>query len=385
MQKTIQPYRTKRQGVSFKGRLAAAITLAVLVSFTSYPGMRPASAVGSSCNSITDCTNQINQTNAQVGNLKNQAVSYKDAITRLSSSISSKQGEIESSRSQQARLEKEIADGQAELARQRDVLGAVVFSMYTQDNMTTIEALATSNQLSDYVDKAEYKNAVQRQIQDTLASIAKKQSELNSQKEQVASLLSQQQSQAAALRSEQSEQSNMLNYNQSQQSQFNAQTAANQSKLAALIAAQRSANNSSSGGYYFLRFGGAKRAFSPTAYPYKNAGFSMSTAPGCNDNDGPDKWGYCTRQCVSYAAWAVEASGRTAPKYWSDAKKWVSRAKASGTYVDNRPQPGDVAISTAGTWGHAMYVEQVSGNMIYVSQYNQQLRGEFSYQWRKWQ
>ena len=112
----------------------------------------------------------------------------------------------------------------------------------------------------------------------------------------------------------------------------------------------------------------------------------MSTAPGCVDNDGPDKWGYCMRQCVSYAAWAVERSGRTAPRYYGNAKDWVSAARNDGipVYTSN-PQPGDVAISTAGTWGHAMYVEQVSGNQIYVSQYNQQLNGQYSTQWRTWQ
>ncbi len=177
----------------------------------------------------------------------------------------------------------------------------------------------------------------------------------------------------------------MLNYNVSQQSAYNAQTAANQTRLAQLIAAQRSANNTSKGGYYFIRVPGPVRSFNGGAYPYKNAAFSMSTAPGCNDNDGPDKWGYCTRQCVSYAAWAVEASGRAAPRYWSDAKKWPARARAAGIPVYNTPQRGDVAISMSGNWGHAMYVESVSGNNMTVSQYNQQLDGRYSVQTRRWQ
>jgi len=110
----------------------------------------------------------------------------------------------------------------------------------------------------------------------------------------------------------------------------------------------------------------------------------MSTAPGCVDNDGPDKWGYCTRQCVSYAAWAVEASGRSAPRYYGNAKNWVDAAYRNGVEVSRTPQPGDVAISTSGTWGHAMYVERVEGARIYVSQYNAGLDGEFSYQWRNY-
>jgi surface antigen len=88
---------------------------------------------------------------------------------------------------------------------------------------------------------------------------------------------------------------------------------------------------------------------------------------------------------VSYAAWAVAYSGRIAPVDWSNAKDWVSAAKNAGIPFDITPQPGDVAITTSGEWGHAMYVEQVSGNQIYVSEYNQQLTGEFSTQWRQWE
>lgn len=370
-------------------RVTAALALGFLLTTSTHLGVGTATAVGSTCKTITECTNQINAANSQVSSLKNQAVSYKDAISRLGSDISQKQGEIAYSQNEQARVEAEIVNAQAQIDSQKMVLGAVIQTMYEEDQLTVIESLATSAKLSDYVDREAYRNAVQNSLQISLDRIAKLQAELRTKKEQVSSLLSQQRSQASQLASARAEQSSMLGYNQSQQAAYNAQTAANQTRLAQLIAAQRTANNSSSGGYYFIRFPGTRKSFNPANYPYKNAGFSMSTAPGCNDNDGPDKWGYCTRQCVSYAAWAVEASGRSAPRYWSDAKKWVARAKAnvgSGIVVDNKPQPGDVAISTSGNWGHAMYVESVSGNnTMYVSQYNQSLSGEFSYQTRKWQ
>lgn len=366
-------------------RLSAALLLAGLLTISTNLGASTAWAVGSSCNSIADCTNQINSSTNQVKSLKNEAVSYSDAINRLGSQVGQIQGQISYSRSEQGRLSNEITNTQAVIERQKSVLGDTLRALYIDGQMSTIEALATSNKFSDYVDKEEYRTAVQTSIESTLSRLAKLQAQLQTKKQQVGSLLSQQQSQASQLQSAKSEQSSLLTMNKTQQAAYNAQTAANQSKLAALIAAQRNANNASKGGYYFLRFSGGVGGFSPGAYPYKNAGFSMSTAPGCNDNDGPDKWGYCTRQCVSYAAWAVEASGRKAPRYYGNAKNWVAKARANGVQVANVPQRGDVAISTAGTWGHAMYVESVSGNRIYVSQYNQQVNGEFSYQWRQWQ
>lgn len=380
---TMQHKKTPRK-ITIVTRISAALALGLLVSLTTYPGVKTATAAAT-CSSINDCTNQINASQSAVSNLRNEAVSYKDAVTRLSSQIGQVQNSIAENQTQQARLEAQIADAQAQIDSQKAILGEDLRTMYIDGQMSTIEALATSNDLSDYVNKEEYRNSVQSAIQATVGKIAALQVSLQNQKSQVSSLLSQQQSQANQLQSTKQQQAEMLNYNQSQQASYNSLTAANQAKLNALIAAQRSANTSSKGGYYFIRFPGAVRSFSPSSYPYARAGFSMSTAPGCNDNDGPDKWGYCTRQCVSYTAWAVEASGRAAPKYWGNAKNWVAAAKRAGVPVYNTPQRGDVAISTSGTWGHAMYVESVVGNKINVSQYNQQLNGQFSTQLRQWQ
>lgn len=70
--------------------------------------------------------------------------------------------------------------------------------------------------------------------------------------------------------------------------------------------------------------------------------------------------------------------------YWGNAKNWDDRARAASIPVYNTPEVGDIAVSNKGTWGHVMYVEAVSGDRIYVSQYNAQLDGELSYQWRDW-
>jgi surface antigen len=113
-------------------------------------------------------------------------------------------------------------------------------------------------------------------------------------------------------------------------------------------------------------------------YPYANSPFSMET-PGCPAGDGPDRWGYCTRQCVSYAAWAVERAGKQAPKYWGNAKNWKWHAEEEGYRVDNTPEEGAVAVYTSGYFGHVQYVETVYGNgTMRISQYNAQLTGQYS-------
>lgn len=105
-------------------------------------------------------------------------------------------------------------------------------------------------------------------------------------------------------------------------------------------------------------------------YPYANAPFPNSSV---------DPWGMYKRQCVSYAAWKVSASGRNMP-YWGgkgSAYMWDENARAAGIPVDANPRVGDVAVKNSGS-GHVMYVEAVYGDgTIKVSDYNNDGRGTY--------
>jgi peptidoglycan DL-endopeptidase CwlO len=331
-----------------------------------------------------DTLERENATNYDiVASLRDQARSYQDAINQLQAAINSLQIQIDANTVEQNRLQNEITAAELELGRQRQVLGENIKVMYLEGQISTLEMLASSKDLSEFVDKQQYRTIVQDKIKTTLDTITALKLKLKSQKEQIEALLNQQQAQRASMAASREEQNNLLAYNQNQQQAYNQKTKENQKKIDALIAAQRRANFSADGGYYFLRFPGAVQGFNPDNYPYKNAGFGMSPY-GCADNDGPDVWGYCTRQCVSYAAWAVEASGRSAPRGYGNAKDWVAAAYAIGIPVYRTPQAGDVAISTSGFWGHAMYVESVSGNSFVTSEYNTYLTGTLSYQTRSY-
>lgn len=332
---------------------------------------------------------------AAVKDLVKTATSYQGAIDQLQAQISQLQGQIGESEAQKTALEQQILAHEIELDKQRSVLGQNIKSMYIGGEMSTIEMLATSKDLGDFIDKEAYRTAVQRQVQDTMSKIAQLQDELNDKKEQINILLESLQTQRATVDASRAEQANLLAMNQQQQAEFNSRTKDNQAKIAQIqrqIDEQRALNSRTvytDGGIYFLRFPGAVHNFNPDAYPYKNYGFSMRPE-GCGyfdsktgQTDATDRWGYCTRQCVSFAAWAVEASGRIAPKFYGNAKNWVSAAPSS--YVHRSPQVGDVAITTSGTYGHAMYVGAVSGNKFLAWEYNQGLRGEFkNSRWITW-
>lgn len=338
--------------------------------------------------SVQEQINNLQKQNSEYKNtidkLRNEATSYQDAIVKLKAQIDTLQGQIDANIKEQTRLQQEIVVAEAELAKQKRLLGENIKAMYLEGEISTLEMLATSKDLSEYVDKEQYRSSVKDKIRTTLDKVTQLKFELTSKKEGVEALLKTQQQQQQQLADSRSEQNNLLSYNESQQADFNNKTKENQSKIDSLIASQRRANFNPDGGYYFLRFQGAANPINPDDYPYRNSGFGMSPGPGCVDNDGPDAWGYCTRQCVSFAAWAVAASGRSAPMYYGNARDWVAAAYARGVPVFRTPEPGDIAISTAGYWGHAMYVQSVNGGTFSTYEYNTYLDGRLSRQTRNY-
>lgn len=346
-----------------------------------------------SADSVSDQIYNLQQQNASnrsaVADLQSTATSYQDALNKLQAAIAALQTQIDANTAEQNRLQSEIDKAQAELDKQKQALGEDIRQMYFDGQTSTLEMLASSKNLNEFIDKQQYQNSVQKKITETLDRVTALKHQLRAQQDQIKQLLDQQQAQQQSQQASRNEQANLLAYNEGQQAAYNQQTSANQSKIDQLIASQRRSNLATDGGYYFLRFPGNVGSFNPGNYAYANAGFGMSPGPGCVDNDGPDPWGYCTRQCVSYTAWAVLASGRSSNseiRGWGNARDWVSAANARGIPIYRTPQAGDVAISTSGYWGHAMYVESVNGSnrTFSTSEYNTYLTGQLSYQTRNY-
>ncbi len=359
-------------------RALCFIAVLLMVCTSGVPGLQNVRA-----QSIQDQIRALERENQQnrsiVQRLREEATSYEDAIKRLQAEIDTLQGQIDINISEQERLKKEIELAEAELARQQNLLGKNIRAMYVEGDVSTLVMLASSKDLSEFVDKQQYRNSVKNKIVSTLTKINELKHQLRGQKEQIDKLLKQQVDQQAQLASSRSEQRNLLSFNRTQQAEFNEKTKHNQNRIAELIAAQRRANDSASG-MQFIRVPGAVRTHDSNIddYPYKHYGHSQIDEP-CpgppRTADSTDRWGYCTRQCVSYVAWAIERSGRAAPRGWGDAKNWVWMAPSS--WIVSHPAPGDIAVITAGTWGHVMYVERVEGSKILVSEYNQRLDGRY--------
>lgn len=310
------------------------------------------------------------QKQAVQGQLGNEAASLADTISKLQAQINSLQAQIVENQKKAEELRAQIAAAELELAKQKDLLGQTIKAMYIEGEITTVEMLASSKDLSDYFDKQQYQESVRSKVKSTVDKITQLKLDLNTQKETLEKLIADQQIIQGQVAAQRAEQDRLLALNQGEQAALDQQIRANNGKVAQLRAEQAAEN--------------AKR--------FRGSGVKVIAGSNGNDTypniwrNSPqdslvDSWGMYNRECVSWTAWKVHYSGRYMP-YWGgvgNANQWDDNARRAGIPVDGNPRPGDVAVAHWGFYGHVMYVESVNPNgTINISQYNYDFNGTYS-------
>lgn len=315
--------------------------------------------------------NALNQQNsglqAQSDSLAAAASTYQQAVDALSSQINSLQNNIVNTQSQIDALQAQIDQAEADLEHEKMVLGDNIKTMYLEGDISTLEILASSKNLSDFVNRQEYRNSVADKVTDSVKKINSLKAQLQSQQRQQQDLLKNLQAQQAQLQSQENQQAQLLSYTDAQKASYDQQISQNNAQIVSLRAQQAALNR---------ELGGVPVAGDPGHGGYPSV---WANAP---QDSLVDSWGMYNRECVSYAAWKVaQTYGAGAMPYWGgsgNANQWPGDAQAAGIPTGSTPKVHSVAIWNVGAFGHAMWVEAVSGNTIYVSQYNYDLQGHYS-------
>ncbi len=302
---------------------------------------------------IEDLSNSNANTQNALGDLQLKAKNYQDVIRKLKAEIYSIQGAINASEKKQAQLQQQINENQVQLDQQKKMLGDDLKSMYVNGQMSTVEMLATSNSLSDFVDSQTYATAVQNKIQDTMDQITTLQNQLRAEQEQVKQLLAQQQAQQDRLASDKAQQDQLLHLNQGQQNAYNKKIAENQRKITVLEAQQAAINaadstqvdippgSGGSGGVCDVGYGNG-------GYPMKWCNAPQDSIPTIPYSSDP-----INRECTSFAYWYFTVVEGKPLYVLGDAKNWAYTANRP---VDQTPSVGAIGVKTAGPFGHVVIV-----------------------------
>lgn len=316
---------------------------------------------------------QIRDNDAKANKLAQEADSLKKKIAEYDLQITQVQNQIQLTSIKISELEAELARAQAELDRQKELLKTSLRALYKKGDASSFELLVGSQSFSQFVNEQEYLERLKTGIQKSAEKVIELKQQIQTNKEEQEKLLKQQEEQKAALDTARAERQSVLDYTQGQEANYRNMVDSlkqQQREINAKIFAQSSAQifpgDPGKGGY-----------------PDVWANSPMDTLV--------DNWGMYNRECVSYAAYRVAASGRNMPSNWpsyyfrfgaghgGNARDWVGNAEVDGIPYDRNPRVGDVAILVSGTYGHAAYVEQVlDGGRVYISQYNYDWNGNYS-------
>jgi len=301
----------------------------------------------------------------QSDSLAATASSYQQAVDALAAQINSLQQNIVNTQNQIDELQRQIDKAEKELAHEKMVLGENIRTMYLEGDISTLEILASSKNLSDFVNKQEYRNSVSNKVKDSVDKINVLKAELQKKQRDQKSLLADLQSQQNKKRAEEAEQARLLSLTEAQKASYDKQISANNSQISSLRAQQAALNR---------QLGGVPMSGDPGRGGYPAV---WNNAP---QDSMLDSWGMYNRECVSYTAWKVYQTYGYMP-YWGgqgNANEWPGDAQRAGIPIGTKPKVHSVAIWNVGYFGHAMWVEAVNGNTIYVSQYNYDYQGHYS-------
>jgi surface antigen len=284
-------------------------------------------------------------------------------LDELNGQISTMQGQIRVNQAKTDQLGDQINEAEKKITSNKKLLAQSLKQLYVESTVSSLEMLASSSNLSEYIDKQEQLNKTQFKVSSLTREVQNQKVALESQKTQVDNLIQDQRAIKVSLDEKQSETNQLLETTKGEEAAYQSQITSKKQQIDDQREQQAEANKANiapvSGGV--------------TLSPGTGGGGYPSLWANAPQDSMVDSWGMYNRECVSYTAYRVASSGRHMP-YWGgrgDAKKWDDNARAAGIPVDTSPKVGDVAISNAGYYGHAMYVEAVYNNgTVKVSQYN---------------
>lgn len=324
---------------------------------------------------------QANALNAQANTLQAQL----DQITAQKNAILA---QIDISQKQYDSLLAQIADTKQKIADNKDALGQIIADMYVDDSISPLEMLASSNNIGDYVDKQTQREAIQDSLSKKIDEINALQKKLEKKQKETKVVLDQQMDQKAQLAAKEAEQAAIVTKTRNDEAAY--QQMANDAKSQAENAAaqQRAYYNSlqqQSGGSF--RSGRIGRLSVVSFSGNRGCSGGYPYCAGALDY-GVDEWNLFNRECVSYAAWRIQYGyGKTVAPFDGDGMayewEWSARkGNGSKAVAVSDPAPGDAVVlpitSGFAPVGHLMVVEGVSGDNVYVSQYNFGGTGEYS-------
>jgi len=173
--------------ISIKFVIGVGVLLLSLAPFLSYSSQ---AATRSELEKQKQAAQQkMREAQEKAAQKKKEAEELQAIVAKLDADITATQAKINSTQSQIEKTQKEIQDTEAQIAQKEKELkteqenqNETIRVIYETVNKSTLEILASAEDISEVIKYGDYLEGLENQIEDTIAKIEKIKNELNSQK-----------------------------------------------------------------------------------------------------------------------------------------------------------------------------------------------------------
>ena len=330
---------------------------------------------------LIELQNKIKGYDAEAKRLAGQARTLENQIAIYRAEENAFVAQIALSQARHDELVVEIELKEKRISENSEMIGYIVAQFYYNDEVSTIERLASSENLAGFIDE----EARLSSLTDTLSGIVKETKELKArleeQREEVRITLLNLGIQKQALADKRAQQQQLLDATRGQESEFQRMTTEAKAERIRLEAAQRQVE------IELCRIYGCSGSSmgdgTKGGYPrYLRSVFGSGVSCPRDNNKYNNRFGNSC-QCVSYVAWRVYDAYRISLNIPGNANNWDNYADSKG--IPNSytvPKAGSVGMHNKGDYGHVVWVEAVSGARIFVSEYNGSgVVGDYNEKW----
>ena len=265
---------------------------------------------------------------AEANRLNAEAVTLSNALAQLTNEKNALQSQVDLSQSQYDQLIIKIADTEKQILDNQNALGSTLAGLYVDDDISPVEMLASSKDISEFLNKQEYRNSIKKELSSTINRVKDLKVQLSSQKAEVEKVLAEQKTARDELVAKESAQANLVAQTRNDEAAYQGMIKSSAAGIADAKAAQAAirARANSTGGYTLVNAG------SLGGYPWNSSNCTMQgyMSTGGSNGNGGDGHGYGCRQCVSYVAWKIAKETGIYYQNWGNGGQWAQSAIRNG-------------------------------------------------------
>ena len=202
--------KINKKNLLINGAISVGVAAAGVVAVLPKNNAQAEKSIDQLDKEIKAIQSQISDAESQASQLRNKAQTLQNELNGIENEKTMIQSQISIYQKQFEKLQIEIKNNEDSIQRNRNALGSILATMSLDDDITPIERIAGSSNLSKALDNFEYQSAVKNQLVEKVDSIKRAKAELEKQRDETKVALTNQKQAESALQEKIRQQNDLI-------------------------------------------------------------------------------------------------------------------------------------------------------------------------------